>query len=255
MGLVGALFCCILGCSTDQKAPVRAVRFKVPVDNRTHPQVAHPVVDGVVHEAVHKETQKGIHIVKPGESLYTIAWRYGRDFRTLSAINHLDPAYTIYAGQRLKLGPSAGVKNTADALKPVLGGQKSKKKLDFQGRKDIVWHWPVRGPILKPFDSTGEQNKGIDIAVAKKSAILAAAPGRVVYSGSRLKGYGKLIIIKHTEVYLSAYANNDVLWVQEGQQVLAGQKIGEIAKYPQKQAYLHFEIRKRGVPVDPLKLL
>jgi len=116
------------------------------------------------------------------------------------------------------------------------------------------WEWPTRGKVARDFNADGS-SKGIDISGDTGQIVVAAAGGKVVYSGSALKGYGELVIIKHDEQYLSAYGYNRRRLVEEGQQVLAGQPIAELGLGPEQRPLLHFEIRDRGKPIDPLPLL
>ncbi|MDE0854195.1 MAG: peptidoglycan DD-metalloendopeptidase family protein, partial [Nevskia sp.] len=116
------------------------------------------------------------------------------------------------------------------------------------------WEWPTRGKVARTFSADGS-SKGIDISGDPGQIVVAAAGGKVVYSGSALKGYGELVIIKHDEQYLTAYGYNRRRLVEEGQEVLAGQPIAEVGLGPEQRALLHFEIRDRGKPVDPLPLL
>ena len=116
----------------------------------------------------------------------------------------------------------------------------------------LDWIWPAKGRLLEAFS---EATKGIDIAGKAGEAVTASAAGKVVYSGAGLRGYGKLIIIKHNNTYLSAYAHNNKILVKEGQTVAKGQKIGEMGSTDTDLVKLHFEIRKNGRPVDPLKHL
>lgn len=117
---------------------------------------------------------------------------------------------------------------------------------------NVVWAWPTQGNVIRGFS---EQNKGIDIAGKAGQPVVAAADGKVVYSGSGLRGYGKLIILRHDKTYLSAYAHNSQLLVKEGQSVKKGQKIAEMGNTDADQVKLHFEIRQLGKPVDPSKYL
>ena len=117
----------------------------------------------------------------------------------------------------------------------------------------VDWGWPVQGKVIAGFSEAS--NKGLDIAAKTGDAVIASAPGRVVYSGSGLRGYGKLVIIKHNKTYLSAYAHNSVILVKEGQSVVKGQKIAEVGNTDSDKPMLHFEIRKLGKPVDPAKYL
>jgi lipoprotein NlpD len=124
---------------------------------------------------------------------------------------------------------------------------------DIDDEDKVQWGWPVHGRILAGFSEAS--NKGLDIAGKPGDPVIASAPGRVVYSGSGLRGYGKLVIIKHNKTYLSAYAHNKDILVKEGQSVVKGQKIAEIGSTDTDVPKLHFEIRKLGKPVDPAKYL
>jgi lipoprotein NlpD len=120
--------------------------------------------------------------------------------------------------------------------------------------EDLDWTWPAKGKLVTGFSDTANL-KGIDIAGTAGQAIVASAPGRVVYAGSGLRGYGKLVIIKHNKTFLSAYAHNREIVVKEGQQVTRGQKIAEMGSTDTDQVKLHFEIRRLGRPMDPMKYL
>ena len=124
------------------------------------------------------------------------------------------------------------------------------------GSDDVDWAWPVqpvpKGKIVAQFT---DANKGVDISGSKGSPILASAPGKVVYSGAGLRGYGRLVIVKHNATWLSAYAHNEKILVAEGEEVKKGQKIAEMGSSDADQVKLHFEIRKQGKPVDPMKFL
>ena len=118
----------------------------------------------------------------------------------------------------------------------------------------LDWAWPTSGKVIAGF-SEGSNLKGIDIAGKAGQPVLASAAGRVVYAGAGLRGYGKLVIVKHNNTYLSAYAHNREILVKEGQQVSKGQKIGEMGDTDADQVKLHFEIRRLGKPIDPAKFL
>ena len=118
----------------------------------------------------------------------------------------------------------------------------------------LDWTWPTSGKVIKGF-SEGSNLKGIDIGGKAGQPVLASAAGRVVYAGAGLRGYGKLVIVKHNNTYLSAYAHNREILVKEGQQVSKGQKIGEMGDTDADQVKLHFEIRRLGKPIDPAKFL
>lgn len=119
-------------------------------------------------------------------------------------------------------------------------------------REDLDWVWPVKGKILAPFT---EASKGVDIGGKKGATVVAAAAGRVVYAGAGLRGYGKLVIIKHNNTWLSAYAHNENIVVKEQQDVRRGQKIAEMGASDSDKVKLHFEVRRQGKPVDPAKVL
>lgn len=221
------------------------------------------------------------YVVQRGDTLYSIAFRSGQDFRSLAARNNISAPYTIYPGQIIQLQGAANTavpvnpptsvsnrsSNTSEA-KPVAGTQKkgygqvassaetrtvSQTPAPAAGR--INWQWPVRGQILARFSSAEQGNKGIDIGGRDGTPINAAADGQVVYAGNALRGYGNLIIIKHNDDYLSAYAHNKRIFVKERQEVKAGQQIAEMGDTDAASTRLHFEIRFRGQSVDPLRYL
>ena len=239
-----------------------------------------------------KPITKGVHIVAKGETLYSIAWRYNQDFRDLAASNQIPEPYVIYAGQRLSLSAKQKIKKTTKQVKnktyyepphekrsvynqvpvqksqevtrdvakvetktPVINKQISTSKREVMSPL-TKWQWPVKGPLIKQYAPTGHSaNKGLDIGGKKGTAVKAAASGKVVYAGVGLRGYGQLIIIKHNETYLSAYAHNNRLLVKEGDFVAQSQVISEMGHSDADQVKLHFEIRKNGRPINPLLLL
>lgn len=217
----------------------------------------------------------GVHVVRRGETLYSIAKRYNREFSELASANGIAPPYTIHPGQKLDLEmrgkralqADAEARNFTQKNKNVTEGKsrnspvktvtESKKTRQF---KEIIWRWPHVGPILAKYTHATDKksnlsNKGIDIGGRVGDPIYAAAPGEVVYAGSGLLGYGNLVIITHDDRYLSAYAHNRKLLVTEGQQIESGQPIAELGSSGTDQPKLHFEIRRDGQPVDPLKYL
>jgi lipoprotein NlpD len=205
--------------------------------------------------------ENGYHIVKSGETLYQISWHYGLDYKTVARWNGIRYPYRIYPGQRIVVSADYVPRRkavTQSAKKPANTRTTTKSSSTAKQStalvRDIHWQWPVRGKIISTF-SPANGGKGIDIVATEGTAIQAASGGRVVYSGSGLRGYGNLIIIKHNESYLSAYAHNRKLLVIEGAQVKAGQKIAELGTSGTDRPKLHFEIRKNGQPVDPLKYL
>lgn len=187
--------------------------------------------------------------VRKGDSLYALAQQYNVSTRQLASMNGLKSPYTIQPGQTLKLtasqtyrAPTASTGKTATASLPA-------------DNRKISWQWPVRGKLITTFNSNKTGRKGIDIAGSEGTDIRAAASGKVVYSGNGLISYGNLVIIKHNRTYLSAYAHNRKLLVKEGDTIKAGQKIAELGNTGADSSRLHFEIRKNGKPVNPLKFL
>jgi lipoprotein NlpD len=142
--------------------------------------------------------------------------------------------------------PAATLAEPKPVPKPASAPPDDGDKLD--------WGWPAKGKVVMQF-SESTSLKGIDIAGSAGQPVTASASGKVVYAGSGLRGYGKLIIIKHNDAYLSAYAHNRDILVKEGQQVVKGQKIAEMGNTDSDQVKLHFEIRRQGKPVDPLRYL
>lgn len=184
--------------------------------------------------------------VKRGDTLYSIAWRHGLDHRQLARWNQLDDENLIYPGQVLILKPPGASRRSNP-------NQTSSARVTDSGQ---TWVWPTTGRVVSTFtQGGGVAGKGIDIAGRSGQPIRAAAPGKVVYSGSGLLGYGQLIIVKHSNTYLSAYGHSDELLVQEGDSVKAGERIAKMGVGPEKRPLLHFEIRLNGKPVDPLRYL
>lgn len=235
------------------------------------------------------------YTVQRGDTLYAIAFRAGKDVRELAGINGIASPYTIYPGQTLKLSGSvkkpaskravvskkvpaqrqntnknnsSQVKSNSSVkpAKPVApknqkgyvqtGANSNKKIANPTLNRDLVqWQWPVKGKIISGFSHQQHGNKGVDIAGREGNRVNAAASGQVVYAGNALRGYGNLVIIKHNDDYLSAYAHNRTLLVKEKQMVTAGQQIAELGSTDATDPRLHFEIRFRGSSVDPLKYL
>jgi lipoprotein NlpD len=187
------------------------------------------------------------HTVRRGETLYTIAWRYGRDHRDLARWNNLGDGSLIYPGQVIRLTPPAGgvagVRPRPEAAPARLP--------EISEQPAPAWAWPTRGRIDVDFGGRPGSGTGILIGGRAGQPIQAAAGGRVVYSGGGLIGYGKLIIVKHNDTYLSAYGHNSALLVKEGDAVRKGQRIATMGEGPGRQPRLHFEIRKNGQPVNP----
>jgi lipoprotein NlpD len=200
------------------------------------------------------QQQDEVWTVQRGDTLYSIARKTGVSVAALAQMNKLRPPYTIVPGQRLELGERRGRKSSDDP--ESRGAQTARRSAATQApvRTNIQWSWPVKGELLSRYDP-GDATRGIDISGERGTAIRAAAPGTVVYQGSGLRGYGKLIIIKHDSDFLSAYAHCDRIYVQEGNVIKGAQKIADMGSTGTNRVMLHFEIRYRGAPVDPLKYL
>lgn len=202
------------------------------------------------------------YVVKKGDTLYSIGFRSGHGYKTLASWNGLHPPYTVRIGQKIKLFKPLSTKkevveNNSSVKTPGKKRNSSQKKpifsTDNKNLLKLSWHWPITGRIVKNFSESG--NKGIDISGRLGQSVRAAEAGKVVYSGNGLIGYGNLLIIKHNEMYLSAYANNSLLLVSEGQVVNKSQIIAEVGKVGSGRPALHFEIRKNGKPVNPVNYL
>ncbi|GGU68386.1 peptidoglycan-binding protein LysM [Pseudomonas laurentiana] len=226
----------------------------------------------------------GQYVVRPGDTLFSIAFRYGWDYKALAARNSIAPPYTIRPGQTIRFdGRSGGASGSASQT--VVSSSSSSSKTTVTRRpvgtpapststqSNVAsstpapvqvpaseravggWAWPANGVLIGKFASNGSLNKGIDIAGDLGQPVFAASDGSVVYAGSGLRGYGELVIIKHSDTYVSAYGHNRRLLVREGQQVKAGQTIAEMGSTGTDRVKLHFEIRRQGKPVDPLQFL
>ena len=225
----------------------------------------------------------GYYRVKPGDTLYRIALENGQNYRDIAAWNNLANPNQIEVDQLLRVSPQAGAAVAGTpAAAPIVGGAVATAPLSSgpaaqaagtssalaatppaaaTGSSDtaaapsgpVTFAWPARGPVLNGFDDA--KNKGVNIGGTAGEAVKAAADGRVVYSGNGLRGYGNLIIIKHDATYLTAYAHNRALMVKEGDAVTKGQKIAEMGNSDADRVMLHFEVRRQGKPVDPLKYL
>lgn len=225
------------------------------------------------------------HRVVAGETLYAIALRYDKDYRELAQLNALDQNFTIHPGQRLRLTGSSATAPVASGKTSIAGsGQKpARKTTSWSAPREhktfvvktpasvptnvppvteasrpsasLAWVWPARGPLIGSFGSQGVTGKGLDISGKRGDSVLAAASGTVVYAGSGLVGYGKMLIVRHDDNYISAYAHNDRFLVKEGDHVTAGQTVAVMGSTGTDREKLHFEIREHGKPVDPLRFL
>jgi lipoprotein NlpD len=226
---------------------------------------------------------RDVYTVRRGDTLYSIAWQNGLKYQQLASMNGIRPPYTIYAGQRLRIGhpgrqaaattaklhrshgavtkpagrPAPGVVSRT-ATRPVA---ETKPPAPAPAAEPVFptvvknWKWPARGPLLSGYQPDTTGRKGINIGGKEGQSVMAAAGGKVVYSGSGLVGYGRLIIIKHNDSLLSAYGHNSKLLVKEGEYVKPGQVIARMGSSGTDRTNLYFEIRKDGKPVNPLHYL
>jgi len=193
------------------------------------------------------------YTVKPGDDVYAIAFRYGLDYHDVAAWNHLGSEYRIHPGDKLVL------RAPAEALRKPTPGTASARSAYVAAAAPssgpIQWTWPVEGQVVRQFHAGNSLAKGVDITGPQGTEIHAASGGKVVYAGSGIVGYGKLIIIKDNEAFLSAYADNDQILVKEGDVVRGGDRIATMGLGRDGRPVLHFEIRYDGNPVDPLSYL
>ncbi|MCF2133569.1 MULTISPECIES: peptidoglycan DD-metalloendopeptidase family protein [Burkholderiaceae] len=228
----------------------------------------------------------GYYRVKPGDTLYRVALENGQNYRDIAAWNNLTNPNQIEVDQLLRVvppGASVAASPPGVAAAPLGGAAVQSRPLggpaapgaastpsaappygsapaiaSIPPQPDAVagnvnFAWPVRGPVLNAFDEA--KNKGVNLGGALGAPVKASADGRVVYAGNGLRGYGNLIIIKHDATYLTAYAHNRTLLVKEGDPVNKGQTIAEMGSTDSDKVMLHFEVRKQGKPVDPMKYL
>ncbi|MBI4741487.1 MAG: peptidoglycan DD-metalloendopeptidase family protein [Betaproteobacteria bacterium] len=221
-------------------AVARPIALAPTVENRSldsapvaAPTVAAPVTPGS-NTATFKREPKG------GKEVYSDAALAHAQGQARTG----DPAPAAAAAVKPEAKPEA-----APAAVPPLPGTPA----PAAGEDDVAWMWPSNGKIVGTFSEGG--SKGVDIAGKAGDPVLASGEGKVVYSGTGLRGYGKLVIVKHNATYLSAYAHNQNVLVKEGQNVAKGQKIAEMGNTDADQVKLHFEVRRQGKPVDPLKYL
>ncbi len=258
----------IAACGTQRPAPVVERSGAPPA--RTESATSAP--------ATPKAPAEGVHTVTRGDTLYSIALRYGVDVRELARWNGISDTSVLSIGQTLRLTPPAGVATVtpvapagttevhplpapgvAEAGPPVAPAAvppaitKPEPVKPAPVESTVNWLWPAPGKVIETFDET--HNKGIDIAGNEGDPVLAAADGDVVYVGSALRGYGNLVIVKHNEEFISAYAHNRQILVKQGQGVKRGQRIAEIGRTDADRTKLHFEVRRQGKPVDPLRYL
>lgn len=266
----------------------------VPVNAPVGSRVALPQKQPASTTGSADAQKPGYYSVRRGDTLYSVAWQNGLNFRQLAEMNAIRSPYTIYVGQSLLIAPADGVSPTPlpvpmtgsvapPAPRPVAAVPSESAAIPSSGQKAQTgptkattpapipapkpevepalpavvsrWVWPAKGPLLRGYTPEANGKKGIDIGGKAGQPILSAADGKVVYAGSGLVGYGRLIIIKHNDSLLSAYGHNSELLVAEGDYVKAGQVIAKMGSSGTSSTRLYFEIRQDGKPVNPLRYL
>ncbi|HSI55648.1 MAG TPA: peptidoglycan DD-metalloendopeptidase family protein [Ramlibacter sp.] len=268
----------LAGCASSSRAPA-------PVEDRSTGARAQPaaVEPAKPASAADNAGKPGYYTIRPGDTLIRIALDSGQNWRDIQRWNSIDNPNVIEVGQVIRVIPPAGAAD-ATALRPAAtaasapGAAASAARGTTPptvvavapptatgpapapspapaGEEELPWAWPTApgAAVVAGFDE--QRNKGLDIAGKQGDAVLASADGRVVYAGAGLRGYGNLIILKHNNTYLSAYAHNQALLVKEDQTVRKGQKIAEMGSSDADRVKLHFEIRRQGKPVDPARYL
>ena len=246
-GRAGILFCLVsillTACGSNVRAPItdKNVTKSTSAEQRTKRVYTKP------------GRKPAVYTVVRGDTLQAIAWRFGLDHEQLARWNRIRNANLIFVGQKLRLTPPK-----ISSSPRATDGSDVRARVPKQPRVNVVkkvagWRWPAAGKVQKATSALG--TKGIEIRGKRGSPIVAAAAGKVVYSGNGLRGYGNLIIVQHNETYLSAYAHNEKLLISEGEKVSAGQRIATMGNSGTKQVMLHFEIRRNGKAVEPTNYL
>jgi lipoprotein NlpD len=270
------------GCASNNRAPVEVREGTGLPPGASSGTAVMPVpVDPVKPlPGIENLGKPGYYAVKPGDTLIRIGLENGQNWKDLVRWNNLENPNIIEVGQVLRVVPP-GVDPTLAGTRPVPTPRVEARPLDAarpadaaasavvpvaptpvaiatpaaprEGDDNVNWAWPANGSVVTAFDEG--RNKGLAIAGRPGDPVLASADGRVVYAGSGLRGYGNLVILKHNNTYLTAYAHNQALLVKEDQAVRRGQKIAEMGSTDADRVQLHFEIRRQGKPIDPARLL
>ena len=262
------------GCST------RSVRRAAPVEDRmTSPASSTQAAATNALPGAENAGKPGYFTVRPGDTLYRIAIEHGQTARDVQAWNNLANPNMIEVGQVLRVSPPVGMTPSAPApvssatvaavappavvgrplnapaVTPPAAAQAVPPSVvePVKAGEGVNFIWPAKGSVIANFDEA--KNKGVSIGGRAGEPVLAAADGRVVYAGAGLRGYGNLIILKHNDTFLTAYAHNQALLVREDQAVKQGQRIAEMGSSDADRVKLHFEVRRDGKPVDPLQYL
>src|SRR5690606_10429546 len=230
-----------------------------------------PVIDKYGADYKRGPVTRGVHVVREGETLYSIAWRYGWDFKALASANRIGAPHTIYPGQELRLdrpasttvasttprpapNPSSGTNSTSKPSKPA-ATRPAAKPATTAPTGPINWQWPATGSILSHYSANKVGQHGITLGGREGDPVAAAADGVVVYRGNGLTGYGNLLIIKHEEGWLSAYWHNKSMLVGEGKKIKRDEKIATLGATGTFRTQLHFGTRRDGTPIDPVSVL
>jgi lipoprotein NlpD len=279
---------CMIAAGVLGACASRGPRTPAPVEERSSGVRASPTTAATAGEPVKAQGgaenagKPGYYTVRPGDTLIRIALESGQNWRDVARWNGIENPNVIEVGQVLRVSPpvaAVATASSASAPRPtapasttasapavvasastagpagVASIPSASSTAAAPAEDDVAWGWPTVGPgmVLAGFDE--QKNKGLDIGGKAGEPVLAAADGRVVYAGAGLRGYGNLIILKHNNTYLSAYAHNQTLLVKEDQTVRKGQKIAEMGSSDSDRVKLHFEIRRQGKPVDPARYL
>ena len=255
----------LLACGSSPHAPA-------PVEDRSAGRAPSLTVAAEVKPLPGAENagKPGYYTVQKGDTLTRIGLDHGQAWRDVARWNNLSNPDVIEVGQVLRVQPpGAAVDNSGVVVRPIAAGgsavtsvppapakaasSPASSNTSTASAEEVGFAWPANGQVVQGFDEA--KNKGIDIAGKAGDPVLAAADGQVVYAGAGLRGYGSLVILKHNNTYLTAYAHNQKLLVKEDQKVRRGDKIAEMGNSDADRVKLHFEVRRQGKPVDPAKFL
>ena len=253
----------LAGCSTQAN--------RAPVEDRGQSSSSSSV-DSKPLPGAENAGKPGYYTIKPGDTLIKVGLEHGQSWKDIARWSNLDNPNVIEVGQVVRVVPpgrdvaSSSSSSSGRGVAPVVVGSGSTAASNTtpaptptpttpaaKGADDVDFIWPASGSLIAGFDES--RNKGYDISGKAGDPVIAAADGRVVYAGAGLRGYGNLIILKHNNTYLTAYAHNQSLLVKEDQSVKKGQKIAEMGSTDADRVKLHFEVRRQGKPVDPSRYL
>ena len=253
----------LAGCSTQAN--------RAPVEDRGQSSSSSSV-DSKPLPGAENAGKPGYYTIKPGDTLIKVGLEHGQSWKDIARWSNLDNPNVIEVGQVVRVVPpgrdvaSSSSSSSGRGVAPVVVGSGSTTASSTtpapaptpttpaaKGADDVDFIWPASGSLIAGFDES--RNKGYDISGKAGDPVIAAADGRVVYAGAGLRGYGNLIILKHNNTYLTAYAHNQSLLVKEDQSVKKGQKIAEMGSTDADRVKLHFEVRRQGKPVDPSRYL